>query len=508
MWRFLLQQLPKSSPDVVRHRRIWGAATCLGLLLAARTLAAPATLDEGRTPIVAGSADRVTLRACNIEGLRRPTRCGSILAAENPDETRGRRLSISIVVVSASSGHALHDPILVLMGGPGEDAISNTTLYATQFSALLSDRDLLLIDQRGTGRSAPLNCSLYSRDDLATSLRQLFPPERVRQCEERLKAQADLTQYTYAQFARDLERIRLSLGYESFNLFAGSYGTRAAQVFMRAFPRSVRTAYLGSVVPIDIAIPLTFAKTADAAVNGTFEACGADPACQATFPNLHAEFARILGDLGAAKISVSIPGVQEPIALDRGRVVEWFRSMLYRPKTAAEVPYAIHRAYEGDWQPIVDGILASARGLDTALSLGLFFSVTCSEDLASVSDEDIDRASRGTFLGDYRVRQQLSACQSWPKAPIKKGYRSAIHSSVPTMFVSGDIDGASPLWFTRHVADGFSDRVEILHPGRGHTEWSECVSRLYERFVRSGATLPLRSASCDRVPRPPFKTSP
>jgi hypothetical protein len=166
----------------------------------------------------------------------------------------------------------------------------------------------------------------------------------------------------------------------------------------------------------------------------------------------------------------------------------------------------IHQAYEGDWQPIADGILASARELRSALSVGVFFSVTCSEDIAFVREADIERETRGTFLGHYRVRQQQAACEHWPRALLPEAFRAPVHSSVPTLFVSGDTDGASPLWFTQHVARGFENRAEIVLGGRGHTEWSDCLGKVYEQFVRSGTARGLDASSCRAVPRPPFKT--
>ncbi len=448
-----------------------------------------------------------SLVACHLQGLERAARCGSISVEEDRARPEGRRLAIGVVVIPATVAPSLPDPIVVLTGGPGEDAIGAASLYTTRLEPLLRRRDLVLIDQRGTGRSEPLTCALYSDHDLASALREMFPEAKVSACAERLQAQADLTQYTYAAFAQDLEEIRQALGYRALNVFAGSYGTRAAQVFMRAHPDSVRTAYLGSVVPIDLSVPLTFAKNTDAALGSTLEACARDARCRAGFPHLREELARILAELAAGKVSVRVPGAAEPITLVRGRVVEWLRSRLYRPGTAAAVPYAIHRASVGDWQPIVEGILSSARALDTALSLGIFFSVTCSEDLASVSASEIQRASANTALGDYRARQQWNACQHWPRASLAPGYRTQVRSSIPTLFVSGDIDAASPPWLMRHVAEGFSNKIELLNAGHGHTEWSDCVARVYERMVRAGGVESLHSGSCPRVPRPPFKTS-
>jgi pimeloyl-ACP methyl ester carboxylesterase len=477
--------------------------TTIGTIaLAAFGAAGAATAEDPHTPSKRGEV----LSPCNLEEVAQPARCGVIEVPENPDHPDGRRLPIHVAVIPATSSPALPDPIVLLMGGPGEDAISAAGFFAKQFAALRGQRDIVLIDQRGTGQSAALRCELYSADDPARSLRDVFPPAAVEACSKRLQAQADLTRYSYAHFARDLEFIRRTLGYGPLNLNAGSYGTRAAQVFMRAYPKSVRTAYLHSIVPIDIPIPLPTAKAADGALDATFEACAADPACQAAFPDLRAEFRDIRAQLESGTVRVAVPGRSGTAPLDRGRVAEWFRSLLYRPGSAAQLPWLIHRAHQGDWNPIAAGILEQARGVDSGLSFGLFFSITCNEDLPFIAEADIVRETRGTFERDYRIRQQQAACSYWPKASLPKDYRLPVHSTVPALFASGDTDGGSPLWFTGHAAPGFSNRVEVVLRGKGHTEWTDCITGIYERFVRSGSTHDLQAASCKAGPRPPFKT--
>jgi pimeloyl-ACP methyl ester carboxylesterase len=391
------------------------------------------------------------------------------------------------------------------MGGPGEDAISAAADYAAQFAPLLKDRNLLLVDQRGTGQSAALHCDLFSPATAADSLRDLFPPAAVEKCERRLAATADLTRYIYAYFARDLEQVRQALGYGPLNLFAGSYGTRAAQVYMRAYPRSVRTAYLGSVVPVDANNPLPFAKTAQTVLDRLFADCDADPACHAAYPNLRDEFRQVLERLDSGNVRVSILGRAGLVPLGRGRVAEWIRAKLYRPRGAATLPWFIHRAFAGDWAPIADDILADSREVDQALSLGLLFAITCSEDLPFVRDQDIGPATDGTFLGRYRLRQQQAACSYWPKAMLPDGYRKPVQSSVPTLFVTGDMDGATPLWFTDRVAAGFSDHAVIIAHGQGHTEWSDCLAEKFGELVRTGSARGLGASGCPAIPRPPFK---
>jgi pimeloyl-ACP methyl ester carboxylesterase len=449
-------------------------------------------------------ARALVLASCRFADLSRAARCGTLSVPENPDKPGGRRLSISIVVIPATNAPALADPIVVLQGGPGEDSISSAGFYAERFAPMLNDRDLLLIDQRGTGKSGALPCTLYSVGDPAASLRDIFPVAAVKRCARRLEARADLTQYTFDRFANDIEQVRRRLGYVALNLYAGSYGTRAAQVYIRSFPASVRTAYLGSAVPMDAANPLPFAKTAESALELLFNSCSADAACRAAYPKLREEFRDVIFKLDTGSVRVSIPARAEQATLDRGRVAEWMRSRLYRPKSATMLPWMIHRANAGDWNPLVKGLLSDALDADPAFSFGLFLSITCSEDVVFIREQDIALESQGTFLRDYRVRQQQAACKEWPTKTLPKDYRAPVTSAVPTLFVSGDADGGTPLWYADHVAAGFSNRLQVIVKGQGHTEWSDCIAQLYQRLVRGGTVSGLEP-SCPAVPRPPFK---
>lgn len=451
-------------------------------------------------------AEAATLSPCTLPELAEPAHCGEIELPENPDRPSGRQLKIAVAVVPATSGRALPDPIVVLMGGPGEDAIGLAAHFARQFAVLRENRDLLLIDQRGTGRSNALRCDLYDPRAPAANLRDLFPAHAVKACAHALSQIADLTQYSYANFVRDLEQVRQALGYDKLNLFAGSYGTRAAQIFVRAFPDSVRTVFFWSVVPIDVVTPITMAKVSEAAFESTFDACTADPLCHAAFPNVSQEFDRIVTELESGTVLVSAAALAHKAPLGRGRVVEWLRAQVYRPPTAAALPWLIHRAHAGDWTPIVEGILAQVEGLDTAFGIGLFFSITCADDMAFASEGAILAASESTALGDYRVRQQQAACEHWPTASPLPDYRKPVRSAVPAMFASGDLDGASPLWFVERVAPGFPNRVEVVQHGQGHTEWNECLGRLYQRFVEHGGVQGIDPSSCKPMPRPRFKT--
>jgi pimeloyl-ACP methyl ester carboxylesterase len=484
-----------------RNRELSGAqSTWLFVLLTLCSVNASAQGAPSREQ--AGSV----LSTCQLPGVSETARCGVIHLPENPALPSGRKLPIHVAVLAATSGRSLPDPIVILRGGPGEDTISAAADIATQFGSLRQERDVLLIDQRGTGKSGALPCPLYSSDEPAANLRHAFPPAAVERCVSRLRAQADLTQYTFARFADDLENVRRVLGYGALNLFAGSYGTRAAQVYVRAYPQSVRTIYFGSIVPIDLAMPLPMARAAQAAIEQVFEACAADSVCAHAFPNLRAEFRAVERRLATGTVRVALEKQAEPVVLERGRVAEWFRSRLYRPEGASQLPWLIHRAYEGDYQPIADGIVQGAIASDAGLSFGLFFAITCNEDVRFVHEHDIAKHTSGTFLRDYRIRQQQAACKLFPRVPLAEGYRAPVRSNVPAMFVSGDFDAGTPLWFTGHAAPGFSKRVQIVLRGRGHTDWNDCIAALYRTFVTTGSVEGLDPTSCPAVAWPAFKT--
>jgi pimeloyl-ACP methyl ester carboxylesterase len=453
-----------------------------------------------------GHALPVALQSCSVPGVERTARCGAIEVLENPDRPGSRKLEIHFAVIPAAKGHARPDPIVPLLGGPGEAAIETGQMFVERLAPMLNDRDLLLVDERGAGQSGVLRCHFFSPDDPAESLQNLFPPARVASCAKDLARHADLTQYSYRRFADDLEKVRRTLGYGRLNLFAGSYGTRAAQVFVRTYPGSVRTIYLGSVVPIDIPIPLPDAKGGQGTLERTFAACEADASCRSAFPHVRDDFSELMDRLASGRVFVKVPGHAGTVELSQGRVAEWFRSLLYRPSSASRLPWLIDRASKGDWAPIVQGILEDARDADNDLSFGLLLSITCSDDLPFVRPEEVEAATRNTFLGDWRLRQQQAACIAWPHSVAPASYRDPIHTQIPTMFVSGDTDGGTPLWFTEHAAPGFQKRIEVIMSNRGHTEWAPCIEMLYRHFLNQGSIQGLDASACSHLSRPPFMT--
>lgn len=467
-------------------------------------------LGVGVAPAGAGAAfgsASPRLGDCRLPDVPTLARCGTFDVPENPSRPEGRHLSIAVAVLPAKRTPVRRDPIAFFSGGPGQAAIDSAADIGLELGAMFEDRDILLIDQRGTGRSSPIACTLHADRDEAASLAHFLPPVAVTRCRDELAARADLTQYSFARFADDVEHVRRALGYGRLNVYALSYGTRATQVYLHAYPDSVRTAYLGSVVPIDVPFPLPFARASQDVLDATIGACESDSRCAAAFPALREETRQVFARLADGGVEVPVADAQAPVTLDPGRVAERLRFMMYSPEGAADVPWTIHRAHRGDWKALTDGILESARGFDHQFSAGVFLSITCAEDVRYIRDEELVAATAHTWLGDYRVREQRAACAVWPLATLPPGYRAPVVSSVPTLFVSGDIDPATPKAFADRVAKGFARRADLLLRGQGHSGWTRCAARAYATLVRMGSVEAIDTA-CPATPRPPFKIEP
>lgn len=449
----------------------------------------------------AGSLDT---KPCELPEVGRPARCGVLEVPEDPDKPAGRKIGLHVAIISASSEAPKPDPIVVMMGGPGEEAIGAASYFLERLSPFLADRDLVLVDQRGAGQSAGLQCGVLPPEEAPEALKDVFPPKAIGLCRQELEKKADLTRYTFPYVARDLEAVRTAAGYGPVNLFAGSYGTRAAQVYIRMYPKSVRTAFLGSPVPLDVATPITFAKTAQGAFDTLFAECRADSECAAAFPHLQDDFNYMVERLDFYLVRIPVEGRAEPALLTRGRVIEWMRSKLYRPSSSADLPWIIHRASREDWSPIVNALMERAGKGDADLSTGVFFSITCSEDIPFIAESEVEKQTDDTYLGNYRLREQQTICRNWPRAALPKGYRVPVKSDVPVLFVTGDHDGGSPRWFADHVTPGFSRSALLIAQGQGHTEWSDCVAEHYGQLLETGSAQGL-AGSCPAIPLPKFK---
>ncbi len=466
-----------------------GAAPSPAAAAPAATAAPPAPAGAPRQAAAsARRADR--LAPCHLEGIAEELRCGTYQVWEDREGRRGRKISLNVVVLPALDRHPAPDAIVVLAGGPGE-AATLAGRSVVDDKELRRHRDVLLVDQRGTGKSNPLNCDFYGPDshgkgaDPRLLAGDLYPPEAVRRCRDRLEQVADLRLYTTALGMDDVDEVRAWLGYPQVDLFGGSYGTRAAQVYLRRHPETVRSAVLDGIAPVDETLPLHHAYAGKRAVDLVFAECAADAACHAAFPHLAAELAAVMDRVDRG-VEVRLPdprsGGTFEVTPSRGLIAEGIRFLTY-DTGARRLPLAVHQAYQRDMAQLVSIALALRAELDRILSMGMLFSVTCAEDLPFIDDAAAARATAGTLLGDYRIRQQKRVCADWPRASIPADAHELVRSTVPVLLFSGERDPVTPPEFGQRVASRLPNSLHVVVPHSGHGTEGPCAEGIIHRFL-------------------------
>ncbi|MBW3570911.1 MAG: alpha/beta hydrolase [Gemmatimonadetes bacterium] len=474
------------------------------LALAAALAVAAAAPARGQTP----AFHPAPCHPGTVQGAR----CGTVQVPENRDRPGGRMLALNVVVLPARSAAPAREAVTFFGGGPGQAATGMAGWMSGRLTELRDERDLLFVDQRGTGRSAPLQCQLRDPADPQSYLGDYFPPDRTARCLDELGRGADLTRYGFLELAHDVEAVRRALGYERLDLWGGSYGTRAAQVYMRTYPRSVRSAVLEGVVPPGYVQPKTYAQSTEAALAGLAADCRADAACAAAFPDFAREVRAVADRLertpGTAEIVDPRTGERLQLTLTRATFADVIRRMLYDPGAAARIPHLVHRAYLGDYRPAVRFALRDRRGYQQGIWWGLNLAITCTEDVPFVDVQAAARDNGRTLLGDWRVRQQAEACRGWPTYPLPAGYHQPAPSDIPTLLISGEFDPVTPASGGEAVAATLRNALHVVVPsgahGYGGMEGAGCVDALVVRFYRQGSVRGL-DASCVRgMRRPPF----
>jgi pimeloyl-ACP methyl ester carboxylesterase len=455
------------------------------------------------------------LKPCTIQGVSVPVRCGTYEVFEHREARSGRKIALKVVVLPATGPNPAPDPMVYFGGGPGESA----TGFASDLAGdeLLKRHDIVLVDVRGTGGSNPLYCpyQLDSSRQLGL-LEEFLPVEGVKACRAKLEADNDLSTYTTPVLVDDVHEVITALGYTQVNLVGGSYGTFASQAYMKRHPEGVRTAILEGVVAYDTRLPLHFAADAQAALDGLFAECAAEATCAAAFPDLAGDLRTVLtrAKLSPARATVMDPKTGKNVEreLTWATLVQTLRYMSYSPASAQEIPLGVHLAAQGDYSVLARNAAVYGGALGN-IPDGIYLSVTCPEFVARIRDEDVAPAVQGTYLGDYRVRQQRDACALWPKGPLPPNYWEPLSSKIPTLLVTGERDPATPARDTLLVAKKLPNSRAMIVPDGGHSsdglEGLQCLEDIEHRFVDQGDFQGIDTEGCvASIRRPPFPTEP
>ncbi len=502
---------------------LW-AGLCAGLCAApalaqpgsavARASASGSASSSAGSPGALGAKQQASspaLKPCRLKGLANEVQCGSLRRALNPAQPQGTQIDIHFAIVPALARNKRPDAVYFLAGGPGQSAIDIGGMLAARMARYSNRRDLVFVDQRGTGRSAPLKCPQDDPRAATAPLAQEWSTERMvqrlRDCQTHLQSlpHGDLRYYTTAIAMQDLDAVRSALGHGRINLIGGSYGTRAALDYLRQFPSSVRRTVIDGVAPPDMVLPAAFSMDNQAALEAVFAGCAAEAACQARYAQLRAHWQQLLARLPlAVQLLHPLTGRAEPVTLNRQMLTGMLRGPLYVPALAAGLPGAMHAATQGQFNPLL-GLALGLGGGAEGLASGMHFSVICAEDGPRMA-QSVDKPGSDFADGFADVYRQV--CAVWPRGEVPAAFYAMPRAPTATLVLSGGVDPVTP---PRHgtratlALGSLARHVVVAQAGHG-TLNIPCLRDQVFRFIDAASdeeALKLELDCAQAVPRPP-----
>ncbi|HVE51575.1 MAG TPA: alpha/beta fold hydrolase [Casimicrobiaceae bacterium] len=436
----------------------------------------------------------IAFEDCRLPKLSTAARCTTIEVPENRDAPAGRRIRLFVAVLPANTLSPKPDPLLIIAGGPGQSA-SSLAVFASRLIEVRRTRDVILVDQRGTGRSAPLDCKAFKLDEDPSQALDIDPLPRARLCLDELIARnVDVSQYTTAAWIADLEAVRTALGISRWNLWGGSYGTRVALEYVRRHGAQVRSMILDGVAPPSLRVSSGVWPTREEALFTLLDACVANAACGRS----HTSLRRTLDQLEEMLRGGRDVDLVDPRTGERARLRLTFDAMLigmqplvYVPELSVMIPVILERAAAGDFAPLFASAQLVTGELAEQTSAALHYAVTCSEDAPRVTDED--RAALKTLRSGVLAHKVLGVCDIWPKNTQSDEATKPVRSDAPALLLSGALDPVTPPRYAEEVATTLSNHRHVVAGGYGHiVSPHACGPRLIAAFVeRAGFdTLP------------------
>lgn len=462
--------------------------------------------------VVSPSSDRLQLTDCMIRDAARTrtvaAKCGRVSVPEDYDNPAGKKLALFVAVVPALAKVAAPDAFVHIAGGPGMASSTDYALWGSAaFAGLRPTRDVVLVDQRGTGKSHRLDCTSVDADSADLDLVRI--EEDARRC---FAAQTvDPRQFTTSVAVRDLEAVRAALGYERVNLYGVSYGTRVALHYLRRYPDRVRTMILDGVVPADRGLGPDLPVAAQRALDLILDRCEQTPGCNTRFGGIKEDFWRLYRNLEDKPTQVSFRhprlGTPETLTVSHQHLATVVRFLSYRPQTAALIPLLIDGAlhHEG-LDSVAAQFMLLTQNLERDIAYGMHLSVVCTEDVPFLSPTDADaEALDKTYLGARMVESLRALCRGWPKGTIDEDFKAPVKADHPVLLLSGEADPVTPPSNADRAAETLTNALHIVAADQGHgVAPLECVRKLIKAFVENASVEGLDTGCLNNEVAAPF----
>lgn len=444
------------------------------------------------TPASARTWGELEFRDCDVappgSGVTTRIECATLEVPEDWSKPDGRKITLKIGVAAARAGEPAPDPVIFFAGGPGQSATESWPQIAAGFARIREKRDVLFVDQRGTGGSNVLRCALpedAGMDSLDPDATREAQVAMARDCLRELAKTNDVAQYTTTVAARDIEAVRQAIGAPRLNLYGGSYGTRMAQEYARQYPLAVRSLILDGVVPPALALGSEHAINLEDTLKTILADCAKQPACAKAFGDPYVTLYSLRDRVRASPVTVSArdPRTHRPreMRLNEGSVVAIARLFAYAPETAALLPLLLDEAAKGRPESLVAQATQIYDSITGMISHGMQLSVACAEDAPRLvaRDEDADLILGGALIGVTR-----NQCSVWPKGPVSEGFNDPLTLDVPVLLLSGERDPVTPPRYAEQVLASLPKARHLVGKGQGHILLTRgCTPRLAATFL-------------------------
>ncbi len=404
----------------------------------------------------------------------------------NPEAPDGEQITLFVARLASTAIDPAKDAFTVINGGPGGSSVDMMVDMSGILRPFTRERDVIVIDQRGTGRSAPMSCEALT--DTAEEITVDLVTNLTKACLDDLPH--DPRYFTTSVAVRDIEALREALGYEQLSVYGVSYGTRVAQHYTQRYPASTRALVIDSVVPLEHVLGSQIAIHSQTTLDSLFERCLENAACNNKFPNVAADFRKVAEELRRApkplQIQHPVTGVPTDIEVGYGHLAILVRLALYAPPSAALLPLIIDEAANNDnYLPVAANGLRMVDSLTRSINYGMHNAVMCTEDAPFFDDSKVDfEAMAATYLGEQMYETLAAMCDVWPKGLIDENIKEPLQTDVPTLVLSGEFDPITPPAWGDKVMPGLSNAVHLVAPGQGHGVFPQgCVPRLVLDFV-------------------------
>ena len=445
---------------------------------AAAVQPAKAISRGGYTPTFSSESCTGPLFAGRLPDPATGVDCATLTVPEDRRQPGGRRVVLPVVILRAPVQPAKPDPVVFIPGGPGDGAIEISKDLVQGRGA--ADRDLILFDQRGTGRATPSldcpevdaatwkNAEATDADDMEFARTDAA----YRACYDRLRTIADLEQYNTPTTAADMADLRDALKLPAWNLYGISYGTAVGLEVLRSQPAGVRSALLDSVVP-----PYQRADPRVTAPDGVFTdliaGCQKDPACAARYPHLADDIIAIRAALNANphRVSLTDPsGTPRTANLTGDDVINGAFLALYNSSLIPLIPSFVAQLLAGN-NTVLDAVGPALLATQGSGSEGLGVTVNCADRQAFEArlDRSLTRAAK-PLIGPFLVAPRFpDICDTWKVGPVDAGFQVVSESSVPVLVLGDEYDPATPHAGSKDVAARLGRLATYVEfPGLGH----------------------------------------